>query len=280
MKHYLLSLLIIIIFLSGCITQQKTEPVSSVGLSRVLSSETKTAKTSMPITFMLTVKNLASESATGVTAELLNLTGWSVEDSIQDLEELLPDDSFKFSWIGYAPSTPNITFTPVANVFYKMESNAKINLRVYDNVYLNTLKPEERNSIKEKSALLSSAISKNTQISVKISIQQPFILTEHSQRFPFVIEVRNAGLGKVFRDDTAYPPGESLANYFRFSYTSNSTITCDFEDEWVRLENGNKNIACRLSATEDDLDNYADFPVDFTIAYTYLDRASTRIEVA
>jgi len=279
-NQLLLILLIAVIFLSGCITQPSGTTVSNVGLSRTLSSDTKQAKTSMPVTFILSVKNLASENANDISAELLNLTYWTVENQLQHLDELLPNDLYKFSWIAYSPSTPNNTFIPIANVFYNMETNAKLKLRVYDNNYLNTLKSDERGKIQEGSALLSSTISKNTPVTVKISIQQPFILTEYSQRFPFVIEIKNAGLGKVYRDNAVYPPAESFVDYFRFSFSSNSTITCDYDSqELVKLDNGIKTIACRLSVTQDDVSNSADFPVDFTISYMYLDKASAKIQV-
>jgi len=278
-KYCFLSLLIIIIFLSGCIGQPEVK-VSNVGLSGILTSDTKQAKPSMPVTFILTAKNLASENANDISTQLLNLTGWDVENELQYLDKLLPNDLYKFSWIAYASSTPNKTFMPYANVFYKMESNAKLKLRVYENNYLNTLKSEEREKIRGTSALLSSTISKNTPIEVKISLQQPFILTEYSQRFPFVIEIKNAGIGKAYSDVATYTPGESQENYFRFGYESNSTIVCDFDNgELVRLINGSKNIACRLVATQDDVNKYSDFVVNFTISYSYLDKASTKIEV-
>jgi hypothetical protein len=278
-NELLLIPLILVIFLSGC-TTQTTTTVSSVGLSRALSSDVTQAKASMPITFILTVKNLVSEDTNDISAELLNLTGWQVENSLQHIDKVLPNDMYKFTWIAYAPSNPNNTFLPVANVFYRMESNAKLNLRVYDNNYLNTLKSDERGKIQGGSALLSSTISKNTPVTVKISIQQPFILTENSQRFPFVIEIKNAGSGKVYRDNAVYPPAESFVDYFRFSFSSNSTITCDYDSqELVKLDNGIKTIACRLSVTQDDVNKYADFPVDFTISYMYLDKASAKIQV-
>ena len=279
-NELLLILLIGIIFISGCITQPSGTTVSNIGLSRTLSSDTKQAKTSMPVTFILSIKNLASENADGISAELVNLTYWNVENPLQHLDELLPNDLYKFSWIAYAPSTPNQTFVPYANVFYKMETNAKLKLRVYNNDYLNTLKLDERGKIQGSSALLSSIISKNTPVTVKISLQQPFILTEYSKRFPFIIEIKNAGSGKVYRDNAAYPPAEGFVDYFRFSFSSNSTITCDYDSqELVKLDNGIKNIACRMRVTQDDVNNFADFPVDFTVSYMYLDKASARIEV-
>jgi hypothetical protein len=280
MKNRLpLVLLIAIVFLSGCITTEKTT-VSNVGLSRTLTSDVKQAKPSMPITFILTVKNLASENAEGILAQLLNLTGWTIENELQRLDELMPNDLYKFSWIAYAPSTANKTFMPYANVFYKMETHARLKLRVYDNSYLNSLKPEEREKIKEGSALLSSIISKNTPVAVKVSLQQPFILTEYSQRFPFVLEIKNAGLGKAYSDYAIYSPGGMGESYVRFGYKSNSTVICDFNDgELVQLINGTKSVACRLLTTQDDVNKYADSVVDFTISYSYLDKASAKIEV-
>ena len=280
MRNELLLLpLILIIFLSGC-TTSTTTTVSSVGLSRTLSSDVTQAKSSMPVTFILTIKNLASENANDISAELLNLTGWQVENSLQHIDEIMTGDMYKFSWIAYASPNPNQTFTPYANVFYRMEGKADLKIRVYENDYLSTLKPEEREKIQGTSALVSSSLSKSTPVAVKISLQQPFILTEYLQNFPFVVQISNAGLGKVYRDGAVYPPGDSQKDYFRFSYTSNSTVTCDFDNgELVSLDSGSKSIACRLRVTQDEVTNSVDFPVDFIISYMYLDAAAARIKV-
>lgn len=273
----ILVLLIFVIFLSGCIGQPK-QTASSVGLSTTLAPDTNQPKASMPVTFILEVKNLASENARDLAAQLLNLTEWRVENSLQSLNMLLPSDTYKFSWIAYSPPTPNRTFMPYANVFYRMETNAKIKLRVYDNDYLNNLKSQERESIKQSSALVSSAISKNAPVAVTISINQPFIITDYFQKFPFVIEIKNVGSGKVYDDAVAYPSG--LENYVRFSYKSNSTIQCDFESgSLVGLERGSRSIACRLTATKGEVSKYADFGTDFTVSYVYMSKASAKIEV-
>jgi hypothetical protein len=279
-NQLLLTLLIATVFLSGCITQEGKITVSSVGLSRTLSSDIKQAKPSVPVTFILSIKNLASENAADISAQLLNLTDWRIENDLQELDNLLSGDLYKFSWVAYAPSTPNKTFLPFANLFYRMDTNAGLTLRVYNNDYLDTLKSEERRTIMEKSALLSSTISKLTPITTTISLKQPFILTEYSQEFPFVIEVKNVGPGETYNDDATYVPGEGEKDYFRFNYQTNSSLSCDYDDsDLVRPINGSKSIVCRLSATQDEVEKYSDFSVDFTMSYTYLDKASMKIEV-
>ncbi|MEM5879207.1 MAG: hypothetical protein QXU74_01815 [Candidatus Aenigmatarchaeota archaeon] len=274
----LLFLLVLVIFISGCIGGGEEKP-SGVGLSSTLTSDTKKVMASSPVTFVLTIKNLASETAEDIKVQLLNLTEWRVENEIQELKELKPNDLYKFSWVAYAPSQ-NKTFIATANVFYYMRTKANIKLRVYDNEYLNTLNQEERNKIKEKSALLSSMMSKNTQIGVQINLKQPFILTRYRETFPFVLEIKNVGFGEVYSDTSNYPPPERYKEYVRFEFNSNSTLQCDFDDgELVKLSNKSKNIVCRLVITKDDIKNYADFSINFTIGYTYLDKARTKIEV-
>jgi hypothetical protein len=273
-----LSLLILLIFVSGCIS--KEEKVSSnVGLSAVLTSDAKKIVTSSPLTFILTVKNLASEPARDISAHLTNLTGWKIENELQQLQELKPSDLYKFSWVAYAP-LQNKTFISVANVFYNMQTKANLKIRVYDNEYLESLKQDEREKIKSKSALLSSITSKKTPVGLHVSLEQPFILTKYSQKFPFTIEIRNNGLGKVYSDTSTYPPQSSKEEYVRFNYESNATLMCDFDDNaLVKLENGNRNIVCRLLVIKDDVNKYSDFFINFTVSYAYLDKASTKIEV-
>lgn len=278
---FLILLIVVIVFLSGC-AGKNVQTASGVGLSNTLTSDVKKAETSMPVTFMLTIKNMASESATDISTELTNLTGWKVENALQHLNKLMSSDLYKFSWLAYAPSVPNKTFSPTANLFYKMQTKANLKIRVYENDYLNTLKQKDRQSIMGKSALLSSNISKSTPVNFSLSLQQPFILTEYSQNFPFVIEIKinNAILGQVYKDDESYKPRESWKNYVRFGYTTNSTMVCDFSNgDVARLVDGSRSIACKLTATQDRVNNYTDFAVNFTISYTYLDKASTGIEV-
>jgi hypothetical protein len=161
-----------------------------------------------------------------------------------------------------------------------MQTKANLKIRVYDNEYLESLKQDEREKIKSKSALLSSITSKKTPVGLHVSLEQPFILTKYSQRFPFTIEIRNNGLGKVYSDTSTYPPQSSKEEYVRFNYESNATLMCDFDDNaLVKLVNGNRNIVCRLLVIKDDVNKYSDFFINFTVSYTYLDKASTKIEV-
>jgi len=279
MKYHLLLVLAVIVFLSGCVTTKK-ETVSSVGISSALTSDTKEASASMPVTFILTIKNLASETANDISAQLLNLTGWGVENRLQYLDVLLPSDLYKFTWIAYASSETNKTFTPHADIFYKMKTNANLKLRVYDNAYLNSLKPEERKTIRENSALLYSTTSKNTPIAIITSLQQPFILTSYSQVFPFIIEIKNVGWGSPYIDYSAYPPLENEKDFIAFQYVSNSTLICDYRDgAFVKLVSGGNSIVCRLIATQDDVNQYSDFGANFTINYAYLGNASVEIKV-
>ena len=277
--HFLLLLLVIIVFLSGCVGQSETQKSYGIGLSATLTVDAQQVRTSIPVTFILAVKNLASEVAEDIKVQLLNLTGWQVENEIQELKELKPNDLYKFSWVAYAPSQ-NKTFIATTNVFYYMRTKANIKLRVYDNEYLNTLNQEERNKIKEKSALLSSMMSKNTPVGVQINLKQPFILTRYRETLPFVLEIKNVGSGEVYSDTSNYPPPERYKEYVRFEFNSNSTLQCDFDDgELVKLSNKSKSIVCRLVITKDDIKNYTDFSINFTISYTYLDKAKTKIEV-
>jgi hypothetical protein len=279
MKFYLLALILLTtVFVSGCIGTQP-EKVSNFGLSLALNANTKQVRPGAPATFILTVKNLASEPAKDISAHLTNLTGWRIENELQQLQELQPSDLYKFSWVAYAP-LQNKTFTSVANVFYNMQTKANLKIRVYDNEYLESLKQEEREKIKTKSALLSSITSKKTPVGLYVSLEQPFILTQYSQRFPFTIEIRNTGLGKVYADTSTYPPQQNKEDYVRFNYESNATLMCDFDDNaLVKLENGSKSIVCRILTRKDEIGNFTDFEVKFTLDYYYLDKAYFKIDV-
>lgn len=266
------------IFFSGCI-QTEEKKVSGVGLSATLTSTTKKIPPSTPTTFILTVKNLASENAENIKVHLSNLTNWQIEREIQELQLLKPNDLYKFSWVAYSPSQ-NKSFTPTANIFYFMNTRANLKLRVYDNDYLNTLKPEESKKIKEKSAMIYFNSSKNTPIKLSVNIQQPFILTKYVETFPFVLDVENVGLGGIYSDFSDYPPIERNKGYFRLEFYGNNSLRCDFEsNDLVKISNRSKSIVCRLVVTKDDVKNYTDVSINFILSYTYLDKATTKIEV-
>ncbi|MEM5853179.1 MAG: hypothetical protein QW228_02260 [Candidatus Aenigmatarchaeota archaeon] len=270
-------LLLLIIFMSGCI-QSGEKKISEVGLSATLTSAKKVPAT-MPTTFILTMKNLASEDAENIKVHLTNLTNWQVEKELQELKVLRPNDLYKFSWVAYSPSQ-NKTFTPVANIFYFMSTKANLKLRVYDNDYLNTLKPEESKKIKEKSAVIYFNSSKNAPVKLNVNVQQPFILTKYIETFPFVLEIENVGSGEVYTDFSNYPPFERDKGYLRFEFATTSTLNCDFRDgELIKISNKNKSIVCRLIVNKDDIQNYTDFQVNFLLSYTYLDKVKGKIEV-
>ncbi|MEM5829278.1 MAG: hypothetical protein QW040_00480 [Candidatus Aenigmatarchaeota archaeon] len=273
-----LSLLIIVIFISGCISQEEKK-VAGVGLSSTLTVDVKEVKASTPMSFILTVKNLASEAAEDISVHLTNLTDWKIENEIQRLESLPPNDLYKFSWVAYAPQQNGI-FIPTSNIFYFMKTRANLKIRVYDNEYLNTLKQEERVKIKERSAVLSYVASKNTPITIQVSLQQPFILTRYKETFSFVLEIKNVGLGEVYSELSTYPPYDGSKDYLTFEFNGNATIECDYESySLIKLSNNSKNIVCRVIVTKDELDNYVDFSIDFVTSYKYLDKATTKIEV-
>lgn len=276
---FALMFLLIVVFISGCVEIESGRP-SNVGLSLTLTSDIKKVNKGMPTTFILTVKNLASEPAQDISVHLTNLTDWEIENNkVQKLENLPPQDLYKFSWVAYAPQQNKI-FIPTSNIFYYMKTKLNVKLRIYDNDYLDTLKQEERTKIKEKPALLSSIVSKKTPVAVQVNLKQPFILTRYRETFPFVLDIKNVGLGEAYSDLSIYPPSERNKDYFRFEFSGNATLQCDFESgDLVKLSNKSKSIVCRIIVTKDDLNNYADFSIDFTISYTYLDKATTKIEV-
>ncbi|MEM2506770.1 MAG: hypothetical protein QXF61_07010, partial [Nitrososphaeria archaeon] len=123
--------------------------------------------------------------------------------------------------------------------------------------------------------------SKNTPVGVQINLKQPFILTRYRETFPFVLEIKNVGSGEVYSDTSNYPPPERYKEYVRFEFNSNSTLQCDFDDgELVKLYNKSKSIVCRLAVSKEDVKNYTDIFINFTVSYTYFDKTSTQIKVS
>ena len=132
----------------------------------------------------------------------------------------------------------------------------------------------------QKSALVYENISKYTPITIKIYLDQPYILTSSSQKLPFIVEVKNVGLGKSYSDTFFYPFEESTNSYVRLHYKSNSTLVCDFDDgDLLMLINGSRRFACKLIVSKDEVNDFANFGVDFSLSYGYLDKVWTKIDV-
>lgn len=269
---FVLFILLIIFFIFPFITFQPIEaPVGKVGLALSLTTDIKKIKTNSPITFVLRVENLASENATDISAELI---GWRAV-TIKRLDLLMPNEIHKFSWIINSPDK-NGTYKVNATVFYKMKSWKNIGVKVYNKEYLQTLPPEQRKSIQEKSALYFSSGSSKTPIEIYVSIQQPFILIEKTQEFPFVVELRNVGDDKIFSFDSVYKPSIEEKNIIRFEYEGEK-LSCDVRGD-VKLENNVKRIVCKFVLS--DIKDFSVFTANFTASYACLnDKASTTINV-
>ena len=280
---------LLLIFLAGCTIPgtniELPEPGGGItpttggtGLSVSLSTDKSEVKTGEPATFITTIKNLASEDAMNIVAKL-NLTGWTVTNPIQTLSLLPSGGGYKFSWVLYAPKETS-SFSSVVDVFYEMQTKKSIGVRIYDNDYLNTLSEDKRKEIGESSALQSETGSMNTPIAISVSLQQPFILTQDTQEFPFVITIQNIGSGETYNPSANYQSlDENLKNKVVFSYSGNY-LTCDEPSgSTITLVDGSKGIACRFIVSKGDVANSLDTTANFTVNYAYLTRGTTTIKV-
>ena len=278
-------LLILVVSLSGCtfLGIELPEPGGGItpitggtGLSVSLTTDKSEVKAGSPATFIATINNLADENATNI-AVTLNATGWSIENPTQQLSVLRAKESYKPSWVLYAPVETG-SYSPNVNVFYKMQTKKNIKVRIYDNAYLNTLSSDKRKTITESSALQSESGSRDTPIILTISLQQPFIMTQNIQEFPFVITIQDVGSGEAYNPSVNYY-SLSGKDQVIFSYQGRR-MTCDVPtNSVIQLEEGSKGIACKFTVSKSDVNNYLDESGNFTIYYAYVKKASTTIKV-
>lgn len=259
---------IVFMFVSGPMVQPTRK--RELGLSIDLTPDIKEVQKSSPVTFIASIKNLADEEADDITIRLHNLTGWKIENSYQTLDKLSPEDTHKFSWIAYSPSISK-AYHAAVKLSYEMQTKSSLEIRIYDNDYLNTLEKSERDRIKSKSALQSYSTSEKTPVDLTISLKQPFILTSKTQEFPFVINLENKGLGNP------YYGGHK--DKLKFSYSSDYDMECDVSNNAIIVVDRSRSVVCRLIAEKEDVGNYLDVVANFTLKYTYKDEVSTTVEV-
>ena len=223
---------------------------------------------------------MASENATGIYAYLTGLEGWNIQNPLQTLSLLQPKDMHTFSWIAYSPSTGNKSYKPKVETFYKMNTVAKLKLRIYDNEYLESLKQSDREAIKSKSALLSFNRSVNMPVSISTSIQQAFVLTSNFQDFYFIVDLKNVGGGLVYNPASNYQLlSVTNMNQTVFTASANYTFSCDVGTQALIYLGDSKSVVCKITAKRGEIGNYTDVAVELKLAYAYLYSLSSSIKV-
>lgn len=280
---YLLLTIIPIILIAGCVSSpfSPTGTFSSRennGLSVSLVADATEVKTGSPVTFIASLKNLADENATDIKVTL-DIMGWNIVDKTKSLNLLLPKEGHKFSWVMYAPKEAG-NYSSYVNVFYKMKSRGNIKVRIYNYDHLASLDPNTRKKIEETTAVLLQTKSSNTPITIDVSIQQPFIITQSVQEFPFVVKIKNVGSYEAYNPLVNYQSlGENQKDMVMFSYFGEH-LSCDVSNgSIIKLEDGSKGVICKFTVKKEDVGNYLELTANFTVDYAYLTKASTTIRV-
>jgi hypothetical protein len=272
MRKVLLSFILVslAVALTGCFeSKPQEEKFSGTGLSVALSLP-KEAMQSSPINILAKVKNMANENATGVYAYLTGLDGWNVNQPLQSLNSLQAKDSYTFSWIAYAPAV-NRTYKPKVELFYRMNTDARLVVRIYNNDYLETLEQSERDAVKSKSAVLEFTGSAGVPINISTSILQPFVIASDWQDFSFILDIKNLGGGTPYHPSSNYQLLSPVtANQTTFTATANYTLACEIGTGNIISLATSRSIVCRIPAKKADIGNYMDVVVDIRLDYAYL----------
>lgn len=286
-----LFLLVFVIFLSGCISQDSGPGGLSTGvIIKSFEPELEEVYPGEPVTLYITVHNVGDADAENTVAKLivLNPEEWG-STSFPQIEigtlnkavplENLPGDEWMAEWDLTAPSinTPQHTFTAGARVYYDYKTTATGEFEIVTYDYLKSLQPEEQDALKAKSALVSST-SSNAPIHVSFSTgNRPFIVYDDGQKFSFQIKITNVGQGNpIYGGDMYY------MQINKPDIKGNVNIDCpSISGNLIKLMRGtSKTISCSIIVDNmEDINERLRGNVDVDLTYRYFVDAETTITV-
>lgn len=273
-KSLHLSLLVLVVFLSGCVGQPEGP---SAGTAGVVIQNFKTDLTEtepgMPVILSFTVKNIGGAKATSVSTELIGLTNeWSISPGrTQSISDLLPadpergitegqEDYKEWSLTGPAKNV-KLTYNINARVYYTYATVSESLLRAVTYDYFR--QTQERGGIE---------ITKATGGPLSVTVKAPSTIISGGQVM-VQFEIQNVGGGR------AYKSGDKpTTNTLDMVSVSISGADCDGTSKEVRLVNGKTGrLYCRVNTA--GVTNFQDFTISLTVNYKYYLESTTSISV-
>ena len=211
-KIYLLLLVTIVIFISGCARQAGIQ--ANNGLSIIeFSPDLDVIGSTTPITISLIVENIGERNANFLKGELIGLDDWNwgtetrkknmaTKLTAADLAGNLPGGQDSSEWKIVSPSKQfNQKYDFFARLSYLYQTNSLILLKAIGTDYFKSLPKEEQAKIQQ--GIVSISTTKGP-LEVSAKAQQTFLT--QGTRLPIEIEIKNVGTGRTFLGN---PPEKS-----------------------------------------------------------------------
>ncbi|GEM_PF-3133406 len=287
-KYLPIILLVSIIFVAGCIRQERPPTVTRYGviiksfmpeLTRIYSGDS--------VTFTLVVENVGEADAKNVTAMLFGLgKDWSgdintskAKQNIGELSKAQPDRKIpggtaQIQWDVTSPSNlpVDMTYTAKVRVEYNYDTTAVGVLRVYNDTYLKTLPVSEAERIKASSGIESFNVTSAPLSISLVGATTPFIYRTVNQNASVVIQIANIGEGAPYLS----APGDLNIKILKLT-VNNANCTNSVEPVQRIPKSGTKSITCQFTLPRTE--HFTTIPIEIKINYNYYVDASAGITV-
>jgi len=219
-KNAIVLLLLVAVFLSGCIGQPPSTGVGNGLIIKSFSPDFNEVRSGEEITFTLELENIGEKDATDISAEIFggvhNASGWTFVQPNKAFVKLtdygisflrgvnptlnLKGENYVLTWNVKSPENLRVdnTYTADARIYYDYETSSLSTLRFYSYDYLKSLPSEQFEKLKKEAGVVSS-VKTSAPIEVGVSVgARPLIVYGNADSFTLEITLSNAGRGNAF----------------------------------------------------------------------------------
>lgn len=272
-KTVLISILTLIIFLSGCTTQNQTGGGTGVVIEAFYPA-VESAEPGDVVDLIARVKNTGGSDATEISANIYGLGDWrvtqtspvpSVIESGDPARNIQPE-VVDITWEAVAPSyktgVDNQEFE--LRIQYKYSTSAVAQIKVASDSYIKSFPPEQQQSKRDE---LGVKMQKPTDGPISITFDAPAkVIKSGSTGLSVVVNIQNIGGGSLVNNqlDT-------------FEVRSNRNVECTTAQP-IRLISGqSKQVRCTINA--DMSEGWDVIPIEVHTSYKYWVSAKSSISV-
>jgi len=282
-KALILLSLIFLVYLSGCINQEKKGTTTGV-IIKTFKPDISEIFSGDSVVFTLTIENVGEEDASNVQAKLFGLgTDWTWDSSKQTIGSLMKSDSQAdipggtgdATWDATSPSGLKVdnSYTAGVRVYYSYKTTASGTIWVYNQNYLKA-NPTEAEEIMGSSGIASFSVTK-APVNISLSgVARPLIYRSGTQSSSLSILIDNEGQGYPYRETET--DMEITVTKFKVANTDCLTTISDTTPRLPR--SGQKSISCTFNLPSEVVE-YTTIPVEVELSYNYYLDGSTTVKV-
>jgi hypothetical protein len=276
MKNYAIFLLILMvfIFLAGCVSQQQpTQQGQAIGvIVKSFKPSQSQVYSGQSVSFFLTVENVGEEDAEEVKAVLTGLgTDWSGE--LNEMKEIgylqkrlanFPGGLGEVEWEVTAPEGKEIKGAKATvKVYYLYKSTADGRIKIVSQDYSQT-HPEDIKGIE-------SFIATRAPIQISVGASRPFVYIKPGQQGSIRIELTNVGQGFPYVSEK----NDRKVTIESITINGEECLNHDFP-KIVRIDPSYP-LTCQFTVPE--VSEYTTIPLEVHLTYYYYVESTATIDV-